>query len=278
MSCATPLFGLVLAGGASKRMGRDKAALVYHDKPQLTWTFELLQLVCERVFVAVRPEQTNDPLRAALPHIPDRLEDKGPIAGIHAAQALHPEAAWLVTACDLPFLNRAALDRLLAHRDPSRAATAYRSSDGLPQPLCAVYEPRSRMPLSSYIESGGASPREFLLRSDVCLLDPPDPRALNNLNTPPEALAANDSLRRTGERTIHVQYYAILREQAGRSEERVVTAAATPEALYDELKRRYPFHLPRSQLKVAVNSKFSDWSAPLQDEDSVVFIPPVAGG
>src|SRR5690606_6196462 len=59
-------------------------------------------------------------------------------------------------------------------------------------------------------------------------------------------------------RTLRIQYYAILREQAGRSEETLDTTAGTPAELYDELRRRHPFQLTASQLKVALNSEFSD--------------------
>jgi len=77
---------------------------------------------------------------------------------------------------------------------------------------------------------------------------------------------------------LKIQYYALMREQAGRSEELLDTAAATPAALYGELTARYGFTLLREQLKVAVNSEFSEWSRPLSAGDAVVFIPPVAGG
>jgi molybdopterin converting factor small subunit len=77
---------------------------------------------------------------------------------------------------------------------------------------------------------------------------------------------------------LKIQYYALMREQAGRSEEMIETAAVTPAALYGELTARYGFTLLREQLKVAVNSEFSDWSRPLRAGDAVVFIPPVAGG
>jgi molybdopterin converting factor subunit 1 len=75
-----------------------------------------------------------------------------------------------------------------------------------------------------------------------------------------------------------LQYFAILREQAGRSTETLQTSAATPAELYAELAARYPFKLSSSQLKVAVNSEFCDWSRRLEPGDVVVFIPPVAGG
>jgi molybdopterin converting factor subunit 1 len=77
---------------------------------------------------------------------------------------------------------------------------------------------------------------------------------------------------------VNIRYYALLREQAGRSEESLDTAAATAATLYDELAARYGFSLPREQLKVAINGDFSDWSRALAPEDVVVFIPPVAGG
>ena len=77
---------------------------------------------------------------------------------------------------------------------------------------------------------------------------------------------------------LKVQYYALMREQAGRSEEILETAAVTPADLYVELTSRYRFTLTREQLKVAVNSEFSDWSRRLAAGDAVVFIPPVAGG
>ena len=69
-----------------------------------------------------------------------------------------------------------------------------------------------------------------------------------------------------------------MREQAGRSEETIETSALTPADLYSELTARYGFTLTRDQLKVAVNSEFSDWSRRLDAGDAVVFIPPVAGG
>lgn len=280
MSARVPIYGLVLAGGASTRMLRDKATLSYHGKPQLEWSFELLDQFCERTFISVRANQAQDPVRAHLPQILDQLEGKGPIAGIAAAQATHPDVAWLVLACDLPFLARSTLEYLIANRDPSRLATAFRSShDGLPEPLCAIYEPASRARISAYIQGGRQCPRKFLIQSEVNLLDQVDRRWLNNANTPDEFRAITGATG-TGAttRTLRVQYYAVMRERAGRNEEELTTAASTPAELYAELSRRHPFALTRDQLRVAVNAEFADWSAPLRDRDCVVFIPPVAGG
>ena len=79
-------------------------------------------------------------------------------------------------------------------------------------------------------------------------------------------------------KTVTLQYFAVLREQAGCSEERVTTAAATPAELYDEVRARHGFTLPLTMLRVAINEEFREWSSPLAANDRVVFIPPVAGG
>ncbi|MBS0418543.1 MAG: NTP transferase domain-containing protein [Proteobacteria bacterium] len=307
-----PIYALVLAGGRSKRMQRDKAVLEYHGRSQLEWAVSFVQPHVQRVFVSVRPDQTDDPARARFDQIVDAHQNLGPIAGIMAAQAKYPDVAWLVLACDLPFLDEGTLNTLIAARQPQRIATAFRSShDVLPEPLCAIYEPESREAILAHVASGKNCPRKFLLNSDVHLLDEPNPHALDNVNTPEEygsAIAALSPTEIPGatnvdaatgrvhvgaapgshtapkrashltDKRIKVQYYAILREQAGRSDESVVTGADTPRDLYIELKSRYPFSLAPEMLRVAVNAEFGEWSQRLADGDSVVFIPPVAGG
>jgi molybdopterin-guanine dinucleotide biosynthesis protein A len=275
------LFGLVLAGGASTRMRTDKAALQYHGQPQLRWAFELVSKFCAASFVSVRPDQRDDAARAGHPQIVDRQPGIGPIAGISAALLEQPKAAWLVLACDLPFLTERTLQHLIAHRDPQKIATAYRSAhDGLPEPLCAIWEPAAREPVLAYIASGKQCPRKFLINSDTALLDLPEHQALDNVNTVEEFGLATAALRPQAKtaKTVRVQYYAILREQAGRSEETLDTSAGTAAELYAELRQRHPFQLTSAQLKVALNSEFADWQTQLKHGDTVVFIPPVAGG
>jgi molybdopterin-guanine dinucleotide biosynthesis protein A len=274
-----PIYGLILAGGASKRMHRDKAALQYQGKTQLERAFELAGRHVDRVFVSLRADQTSDPARARRPMIVDSIEGEGPIVGIRSALAAHPEVAWLVLACDLPFLSDAAIEELLRRRDPSALATAYKSAhDGLPEPLCAIWEPAAARPLADYQAAGSDCPRKFLIRHCAHLIDLPDPRALDNVNTPEEYSRAVSVLEALAPMQLKIQYYALMREQAGRSEETLETSAATPADLYTELAARYGFTLSREQLKVAVNSEFSDWSRKLAANDAVVFIPPVAGG
>ena len=130
---------------------------------------------CEQTFVSVRRDQGARPAAcAAIPQIVDAHDDLGPIAGIAAAQAAYPAAAWLVLACDLPFVTPAALERLIAARATVRRRSPIRSThDGLPEPLCAIYEPATpRRGRSRASPPGGSCPRKLLIRLAVPLLEP----------------------------------------------------------------------------------------------------------
>jgi molybdopterin-guanine dinucleotide biosynthesis protein A len=284
---SAPIYGLLLAGGQSRRMQRDKAALEYAGEPQLARAARLLQPLVSRLFVSVRAGQELDAQRSAFAPIVDRLPDLGPLGGIHAALHTHTEAAWLVLACDLPFLDVATLQQLIAARVPQKLATAYRSRfDAMPEPLCAIWEPASRSVIDTWIAQGKSCPRSFMKHHDVALLELNNSHALDNINTAEEYLAARSEFSAAtksapvaGElRHLHVQYFASLRDQAGRSEEAVTSAARTPRELYAELRARHQLGLSAEQLRVAVNEDFADWNHPLQTGDNVVFLPPVAGG
>ena len=284
------LYGLVLAGGHSRRMQRDKAALSYAGRPQLARAMDLIAAHVARSFISLRQEQPYDPLRSDYAAIVDLLPELGPIGGIHAALHTHPDRAWLILACDLPFLDRATLERLIEERDPRRLATAYRRSfDGQPEPLCAIYEPASGPAIAQWIERGERCPRKFLTQHEARLLDLASAHALDNVNTPAEYAAAQsladsnnagaaETKPRVAAHRVQVRYFALLREQAGRSAEQLETSATTALELYQELRRSRGLALDPERLRVAVNDEFGDWHTRLSEGDTVAFLPPVAGG
>lgn len=79
-------------------------------------------------------------------------------------------------------------------------------------------------------------------------------------------------------KTIHVQYFAILREQRKASDETLTTTAQTAQELYSQLQVQYHFSLSIALVRVAINNEFKDWSTRIKSDDHIVFIPPVAGG
>lgn len=191
------IYGLVLAGGFSKRMNSDKANLVYpaYGKPQWEVTVECIRPFCKEVFLSVRDGQRLDGFSEGSPKtIIDRDSSQGPFSGFLSAMERVPGQALLVVACDLPLLDRSVLRELIEHRGTADAIAYRSSSDGLPEPLCSLYEPAMLEVCRTAAHDGARCPRKILIQqeSSVKLLDLPIPNALDNANTPEDF----DRLRR----------------------------------------------------------------------------------
>ncbi len=192
-----PIYGLILTGGKSTRMKKDKAALKFHGKPQTEYVFELLSPLCEKVFISSRKEQAATYKKYPQIHDLKKFSGKGPLAGILSAMAKYPQAAWLVLACDLPFVDQKTLKHLLRYRNSSKIATAYRSRfNDLPEPLCAIYEPKAQRRLLSFLKRDIRCPRKILINSNPRLLKLKNKKALDNINTPEEFRTAQASLHK----------------------------------------------------------------------------------
>lgn len=179
-----PLQGLVLAGGKSRRMGTDKSVLAYHDRPQRDVMLDLIAGFCQQTFLSCRPDQAGE-LVFSHDVLPDTFLGLGPMGAILSAFRQQPDSAWLVVACDLPLLDEAAIRHLVENRDPSAIATAYRSPvNEFPEPLVAIWEPKSYALLLQFLAQGFSCPRKALINSPVHLIDAPNPDALLNVNTP----------------------------------------------------------------------------------------------
>lgn len=188
---ANSVYGLVLAGGESRRMGQDKAGLLRGGQSQLAYAVQLLDGLLERVFISTRPEQQNEEQRSQFEQITDRYENMGPVAGILSAMEAYPEVDWLVLACDLPNVDARTVSQLLDRRSMTQPFSAYASSyDGLPEPLCAFYSAGSADIIRTFVAEGVHCPRKILIRSDTLLLEQPDPHSLDNVNTPDELQAS----------------------------------------------------------------------------------------
>ena len=180
-----PVYGLVLSGGKSQRMGQDKALLERGGQSQLAFMIGLLEPLVERVFVSTREEQQNESERRQFAQIVDQYDDMGPLAGILSAMDTYPDVDWLVVACDLPNIRVETIRYLLENRSVEHPFTAYVSShDGLPEPLCAIYRSGSAAAIRTFTDDGVHCPRKILIRSDTSLLEQLDPASLDNINTP----------------------------------------------------------------------------------------------
>jgi molybdenum cofactor guanylyltransferase len=179
------VYALVLAGGQSSRMGRDKSELLFHDKRQWEYLVELLSPLAEQVYISRRAEQNND--FQGIPVLTDSFLGAGPLGAILSAFRHEPKVAWLVISIDMPGVVPSSVSHLLAGRRASAHATAFHNAaTGFPDPLFTIYEPKSYLGLLSTLGMGYTCPRKFLINSEVQVLNPLSASDLTNVNTPEE--------------------------------------------------------------------------------------------
>jgi molybdenum cofactor guanylyltransferase len=171
---------LILSGGQSSRMGEEKRLINYHGKTQEQHLFDLLSNYFSAVYVSINQNQTTD-----LPYIQDLdLGVKSPMIGIVSAFNHDPTVAWLVVACDMPFVDEKAIKFLLKHRNSKKYATAFENLDEhFPEPLLTIYEPKIFSKLQEAINQGKKSPMKVLQNLDVELLQEFDNSWIRNINT-----------------------------------------------------------------------------------------------
>ena len=174
------ISALILSGGLSSRMGEEKHLIHYHGKTQDQYLFDLLKPYCSKVYVSINQNQTTD-----LPHIPDLdLPIKSPIMGIFSAFQKNSNTAWLVVACDMPFVDEKTIEYLLQHRNPEKYATAFENPDEyFPEPLLTIYEPKIYPNLQEAVNQGKKSPMKVLQNLDIELIKDFDFQWIKNVNT-----------------------------------------------------------------------------------------------
>ncbi len=197
------LYGLVLAGGKSIRMGHDKGAIKWHGVEQRYYLADLLSKYCDKVFISIRPEQKSL-IKVGYKTIEDTFQDLGQYGAILSALEKFPGKAFLVVACDLPLFDKKAVEFLLTNRNQEKIATAYKSDiDNLPEPLAAIWEAKSKLRLLELLDEGITCPRKALIRSsdNVNLIKPAIVELTMNANTPDEARKAEEIIKKRGRAT-----------------------------------------------------------------------------
>lgn len=173
----------VLAGGASRRMGRNKATLPFGEGTLLDHLVKLVAPLAGAVSVVGDPALYG---HLGYPVIADVRPGEGPLAGIEAA-LLHTTADWnLVVACDMPLLESSRLKALFD------AAAAHSTADvilpvgptGRPEPLCALYHQRALLRVSASLDREIRKVTDGLRGLTIVEWPVEEARWLANANTP----------------------------------------------------------------------------------------------
>jgi molybdopterin-guanine dinucleotide biosynthesis protein A len=178
--------GLVLAGGKSERMGKDKGLIEYHGIPQRDYVYQLLEKFTENTFMSCRPEQQHE-FGQDYKVLPDSISGLGPFGAIVSAFREHPNHAWLIVACDVPLIDQDAILQLVEERNPSKVATAFLNKEtSFPDPLVTIWEPKAYPELLHFLSLGFSCPRKVLINTETEILQPKNPFSLLNANSPDE--------------------------------------------------------------------------------------------
>ncbi len=183
------ISGIVLAGGQSRRLGRDKSLLEIEGQPLLARTVHTLSALSHDLIVVTNAPERYASLGLRVRFVADERPGVGSLMGVYSGlkAARHPHA--LVVACDMPFLNPALLRYLLALTDGYEVVIP--RLDGLPEPLHAVYSQACLPAMERVLRRGQRQIIAFFDQVRVRWVEksefaPLDPQGLSffNINTP----------------------------------------------------------------------------------------------
>ena len=193
--------GIVLAGGAGRRMGAPKPLLRLGDKTLVEHVVAAIEPLVAGVIVV-----TNDAEAMAflgLPMVGDAEPGRGPLMGLYSGLLACPTPFALVVACDAPFLSPALIEALIARRQPD--AMTLPAMERGPQPMPGIYPTTIASEIASLLEEGRAAMRDLVAGGPVELLSAEDVRALDpegssfkDLDTPEDLAAAQELLEGRG--------------------------------------------------------------------------------
>jgi molybdopterin-guanine dinucleotide biosynthesis protein A len=196
---ADKVYGLVLAGGRSRRMNSDKGLIDWHGQQQRYYLANLLAKFIP-TYISCRHDQAEEIVSQGFNVIEDEPKQiRGPYGALMTALSSHRDVSWLVVACDLPIFNSNSIECLIKSRDPNKIATTYKDENGLPEPLAGIWEPKSLEVLTKLNDEMGIDcPRKALMEiiKQVKLVKPREFNEVMNVNTKDQLAIARKLLNK----------------------------------------------------------------------------------
>jgi len=178
------LYGLVMCGGNSQRMGTDKSRLVYRDRPQAYYLNEMLKAFCGKVFISCNEKQVAaiDAGYQILTDLPC-YEGIGPMAGLLTAFTHYAKNDFVIVGCDYPFLTSSELEDFISMCKKDKAVAFFNQKENLYEPLLAFYPSDTGDILKEMHASQQYSLQYFLKMNDAAKYHPVDERSMISVDT-----------------------------------------------------------------------------------------------
>ncbi len=183
------LASLILAGGKSSRMGRDKALVPYQGKPMLQRVYQVAGACTEQVYVmAPWVERYENILPQECQYLVETQPGKGPVNGLSEG-LVQISADWiLLLACDLPLLDLEILQSWINKlpQIPTSTLALVPQDSQIWQPMCAFYRQEVKTELDAFLKAGKRSFQDFLsgIEVEALFVDEKIALMLHNCNYP----------------------------------------------------------------------------------------------
>ncbi len=173
--------GLILTGGTSSRMGKDKGSIPYHGIPQRDYLAVQASKIIHEVYLSCHPERVPE---SSFPTLADVYTEMGPMGGLLTAFGMDGDIAWLTIPCDMPFIDMDIILELIEARDKSKMATCFLDPDACqPEPLFVIWERSALQVLLKARDESSFSLKKILMEGDCHLVKCAHPEKLRNVNT-----------------------------------------------------------------------------------------------
>lgn len=194
----TNLYGLIICGNQNSRTGKDKSLFDYHGKPQRYYLYEMLETLCEKVFLSCTREQaTGIPGEYNVITDDPEYEAAGVMGSLLTAFKKHPKASFLVIGCDYPFINRHHLKKLVvADLETIPAISYYDKEREQFEPLIALYHNNIRNELKKHFKTGDYSLEQILQAVDAYTINAKSPDIIRNVTTNKEYKEVSELFRK----------------------------------------------------------------------------------
>lgn len=189
-------YGLVICGGKSSRMGKDKSQFIYHLKEQRYHVYEMLQPLVDKVFLSCNHLQATG-IQVPYLHLTDheRYKNIGPMGALLSAYTSFPGKNFLVVGCDYPFLSQATLNifvSLIVNK--KKPAAFYNKTGDLYEPLLAFYPGVNADDITKIFSAGNYSLQYFLRQQQADRFSNFQPAEIKSVDTIEEMKAAQQQL------------------------------------------------------------------------------------
>ena len=179
------IVGVVACGGQSSRMGKDKSLLVYHNKPQRYYFFDMLSQLCDDVYLSINANQVNSVEKdyRFITDMPE-FQHAGPMTGLLSAFARCPGKDILYIGCDYPFLDLPELKGFMNFITAGKPAAFYNEATDTYEPLLAWYPHSHAETLAKRFQNNEHSLHHFLFDTGAMRYHPNNKRSLFSADTP----------------------------------------------------------------------------------------------